>query len=226
MTHLPASRLFLLTLLALLLGIAAQTQAAPTPQQELKASIDQILVVLADKDISDADKRGKIGVIVDARFDYGAMSQRVLSSNNWRQTDQPQRAQFSTLFGDLLKKTYFKAISEYTDQTVEFNAATCRIKKKDEKTGRRKTETVEFSTGLCTRKNVMVSTFIVSDGKKIPIKYRMRPKQDGWFVYDIKVEGISLVKSHQSTFLNIFKNKGMAGAIAELKEKVATKAAD
>ena len=48
----------------------------------------------------------------------------------------------------------------------------------------------------------------------------MRLKADGWFVYDIKVEGISLIKSHQSTFRNVFKNEGMVGAIKTLEHKV------
>jgi len=200
--HVLRTRLTLIPLLLLAL-LAAPAQAASTPTADLKSSIDAILVVLGDKGMSDADKRSKIGAIVDSRFDYRAMSQRVLSRNNWKKASKPEQAEFSELFGQLLKNTYFTAISAYSDQTVDFTGERIKGKKSN---------------------RASVSTEIVSTDKRIPVEYAMRLKRAGWFVYDIKVEGISLVQSHQSTFLNIFKNEGMAGAITALKEKVSTKA--
>jgi len=200
--HAIQTRLALLPLL-LLTVLAAPAQAASTPTTDLKTAVDAVLVVLADKGMSEADKRSKIGAIVDARFDYHAMSQRVLSSNNWRKASKPEQDEFSELFGQLLKNTYFKAISAYTDQTVDFTGERIKGKKHN---------------------RASVNTEIVSADKRIPVEYAMRLKRDGWYVYDIKVEGISLVKSHQSTFLNVFKNEGMSGAIATLKEKVSAKA--
>ena len=201
--HTLYTRITLIPMLlgAALIALAAPAQAASTPTADLKSSVDAILVVLADKGASDADKRSRIGTIVDGRFDYRAMSQRVLSRNNWKTTSKEQQAEFSELFGQLLKKTYFKAISAYSDQTVDFTGEKIKGKKSNRAT---------------------VNTAIVSADKRIPVDYAMRLKRDGWFVYDIKVEGISLIKSHQSTFLNIFKNEGMSGAIAELKKKLST----
>ena len=202
LTHALQVRLALLPLLLLAL-LAASAQAASTPTADLKASIDAILVVLGDNSMSEADKRGKIGTIVDDRFDYRAMSQRVLSSRNWRKAGKPEQAEFAELFGQLLKKTYFTAISAYNNQVVDFTGERIKGKKHN---------------------RASVNTEIVSSDKRIPVEYAMRLKRDGWYVYDVKVEGISLVQSHQNTFLNIFKNEGMSGAIAALKEKVNTKA--
>jgi phospholipid transport system substrate-binding protein len=202
--HALPTRLTLIPLLLLAI-VATPAQAASTPTADLKGSIDAILVVLSDKGMSDADKRAKIAPIVDSRFDYRAMSQRVLSSNNWGQTSKAQQAEFSELFGQLLKNTYFTAISAYSDQTVAYTGERIKGKKNN---------------------LASVNTEIVSTSKRIPVEYTMRLKDDGWYVYDIKVEGISLVQSHQSTFLNIFKNEGMDGAIKALQEKVATKPAD
>ena len=201
MLHRLQRRIALLPMLmaAALITLAAPAQAASTPTADLKGSVDAILVVLANKGMSEADKRSKIGSIVDGRFDYRAMSQRVLTSNNWKQASKAQQAEFSELFGQLLKNTYFKAISAYNDQSVDYTGERIRGKKHNRAT---------------------VNTAIVSSDKSIPVDYTMRLKRDGWFVYDIKVEGISLVKTHQNTFLNIFKNESMAGAIASLKEKV------
>lgn len=201
--HSMQTRLALIPLLLLAI-MAAPAQAASTPTADLKSSVDAILVILGDKGMSEADKRSKIGAIVDSRFDYRAMSQRVLSSSNWKKASKPEQAEFSELFGQLLKNTYFSAISAYTDQTVDFTSETIKGKKQN---------------------RASVGTEIVSADKRIPVDYAMRLKRDGWYVYDIKVEGISLVKSHQSTFLNIFKNEGMSGAIAALKDKVNAKAA-
>lgn len=201
MTTPSLSRLFLAPLLVML-TFATPLQAANSPQQDLKSAIDPILVVLADQGMDEAAKRKQIGTIVDGRFDYRAMSQRVLTSNNWKKANNAQKTQFSELFGDLLKKTYFQAISAYTDQTVDFTSEKIKGRKKN---------------------RALVKTDIVSTDKRIPVDYSMHLKKAGWFIYDVKVEGVSLVKSHQSTFRNIFKNEGMAGAIKALEDKVRAK---
>lgn len=195
------SRLYLAAVLAVL-AVTTHPVAAATPQQDLKSAIDPILGILADQGMNEATKREKIGTIVDGRFDYRAMSQRVLTVGNWKKADSKQKARFADLFGDLLKQTYFKAISAYSDQTVDFTSE--RIKGKNHNLA-------------------VVKTNIVSPDKRIPVEYSMRLRKDGWFIYDVKVEGVSLVRSHQSTFRNVFKNEGMAGAIKTLEEKVQEK---
>lgn len=191
----------LIPLLFMLATLASPTQASSTPTSDLKSSVTKIIDILANKGLSEADKRAKIGPLVDARFDYPAMSQRILTSNNWKKASKAEQARFAELFGDLLKKTYFTAISAYNDQTVAFTSEKFNKKKN----------------------RAEVRTDIVSPDKRIPVNYAMRLKKDGWFVYDVKVEGVSLVKSHQSTFRNIFKNDGMAGAIEALEDKVKAK---
>jgi len=195
-------RTLLLPLLVVLAGFVGQAQAGDDPQAELKGAIDQIIAVLGDKGMNEADKRSKIGTIVDSRFDYRAMSQRVLTGNNWRQATSAEKDQFSELFGLLLKNTYFSAISAYSDQSVNFKGSEIKGKKHN---------------------RAKVETEIVSADKRIPVIYWMRLKKSGWYVYDVNVEGVSLTTSHRSTFLNVFKNEGMAGAIKTLEEKVNSK---
>jgi len=192
----------LIPLLFMVGALASPAQASSNPTADLKSSVSHIIDILADKGLSEADKRAKIGPLVDARFDYRAMSQRILTSNNWKKASKAEQARFAELFGELLKKTYFTAISAYNDQTVDFTSEKIKGKKKN---------------------RAEVKTDIVSPDKRIPVNYAMRLKKDGWYVYDVKVEGVSLVKSHQSTFRNIFKNDGMAGAIKSLEDKVKAK---
>ncbi len=188
------TKTLLTPLLFIVLAFTGPAQAG-APTEDLRNAIDKVVSALGNSSLDDAAKRKEIHDAVYARFDFWAMSQSVLATN-WKKATKEQKLHFKDLFGQLLEKTYYTAVAAYDNQTVEYGKETIK--------GKRAT----------------VDTFIVSASQKIPVNYRMRLKKDGWYVYDVKVEGVSLVSNYRSTFKSIFANEGMEGVLASMEKKL------
>jgi phospholipid transport system substrate-binding protein len=186
----------------LLLGTPAvrPALAAHAAEQLVQETTDQVLARLkADSDKLKADSNLIYPLVEDLvlpHFDFAKMSQWVLG-RNWRTADQAQREQFTTEFRTLLVRTYAKALLEYTDQNLRY---------------------LPFHAKEGARK-VSVKTEIERvGGPAIPLDYSMyRNSAGAWKVYDIKVDGVSLVLNYRSSFATEIRN----GGIPKLLEKLA-----
>ena len=143
---------------------------AGTPTEDAKVTIDAILEVIADDALDLPTKEEQVMALVDERFDFENMSARVLGPT-WRTATPEQQQRFVELFKVLLGKTYLVAIEEYSNEQVEFAGE--QIKKE---------------------KFAQVDTFIVGDRVKTPVNYRMHKVGDEWYVYDVLIEGTSLLR--------------------------------
>ena len=134
--------------------------------------------------------------LVLPHFDFLKMSQWVLGKN-WRKADVAQREQFTNEFRTLLVRTYAKALLEYTDQSMRYLA---------------------FHAAETARKVTVKTEIVQAGGPSIPLNYSMYQNKDGaWKVYDIKVDGVSLVSNYRSSFATEIRN----GGISKLLEKLA-----
>ncbi len=176
------------------LGVA---QAA-TPTAQIGATVHAILDVLRAKDLDADAKRARISDLIDARFDFRGMAQRTLA-RNWHKASKAEKDRFTALYKKLLKRSYLAMVTEYTDQAVRFV---------DEKVRRGKYATV--------------STVIVDHGKEIPVVYRARLRKDGnWWIYDVVVEGVSLISNYRGSYQAIARKEGVSGLIDRLEQKLA-----
>jgi phospholipid transport system substrate-binding protein len=132
---------------------------------------------------------------VDERFDWGEMAQRALA-RHWNQRTPEEKKEFTRLFGDLLEKTYLTKVEGYSGEKVQYegesvdgNYAVVKIK-------------------IVTEKNV-----------DIPIEYRLKKEAADWFVYDISIEGVSLVNNYRSQFNTIISQSSYGNLVKKLKEK-------
>ncbi|MFA7557803.1 MAG: ABC transporter substrate-binding protein [Hydrogenophaga sp.] len=134
--------------------------------------------------------------IVLPHFDFVRMSQWVLGKH-WRAADAAQRERFTNEFRNLLVRTYAKALLEYTDQTIEY---------------------LPLLAGD-NADRVVVRTQIVQKGSAypIPINYNMYHRADGWKVYDISVDGVSLVSNYRTSFASEIRIGGIDDLIAKLE---------
>lgn len=134
--------------------------------------------------------------IVLPNFDFTRMSQWVLG-RYWRQASAEQRGRFTTEFRDLLVRTYAKALLDYSGQAIHYlplNAS-------------------EGATDLTVRTEIDQP-----GGPPIAINYRMYKKGEAWKVYDISVEGISLVTNYRSSFATEIRQGGLNKLIASLED--------
>ena len=157
-------------------------------------------IVKQDKDIQAGNQR-KILALVDAKvlphFNFTRMT-RLTVGKHWRVATPEQRQALETEFRNLLVRTYTKAFTVYRDQKVEI---------KPLKMERDATE-------------VTIKSSIIKPGTpSVPVDYDMEKTADGWKVYDVYIEGVSLVTSYRSTFSEQIQQSGIEGLIKTLVEK-------
>ena len=171
-----------------------------TPTEQVKETTDKILSILKDPALAAPEmieeKKRKIRQVVDERFDWNAISRRALG-RHWRKMTVEEKKAFVPLFGQMLEKTYLSRVGEYSGEKVSYE---------DEK--------VDGTYGV-------VKVKIISDKHgEIGVKYRLWNKKDDWRIYDISIEGVSLVNNYRSQFNTILMKSSPSELIKKLEEKV------
>ena len=188
-------RLFLILIASITLAAATITSADTSPTDAIRTSVEGILTLLRDKDLDQATRRGKIREIINARFDFRAMSQRTLATN-WKKASNEQKQEFVQLFSKLIENTYIGRVESYTDEKVDFPGEKVKGKK------------------------AVVETLILTANADIPVNYKVYQKSGEWRVYDVIIEGISLISNYRSSYQEIVKKDGVDGLIMKMKTKV------
>lgn len=192
------SVLWMISLLAALMAFSFSAFAQP-PLETIQTQVNKLLEVLADPALkapsAKENKEKKIWVIVDAVFDYSELSARTLAQS-WKTFTPEQQKEFVRLFGKLLGSTYMDRIMTYSNEKVVFG------------------KTSQLSDNITE-----VQSEVVTASKSIPIYYRMILKDGHWRVFDVVIEGISLVQNYRTQFREILKNKTPEDLIAMLREK-------
>ncbi|MCK5162159.1 MAG: ABC transporter substrate-binding protein [Desulfobacula sp.] len=169
-------------------------------QDQLKITIDTILEILRDPSLKGEEcikkRRASLRKVIHERFSFSKMSQLSLA-RHWKKRSDEEKKIFIELFGQLLEETYISKIEDYTDEKVVY------VK--------------EF-----VKKNkAQVNTKIITDTIEIPINYRMYQTKNGsWMVYDLVIEGVSLVGNYRSQFNQILQKDTYEKLVQELKKKI------
>ena len=169
------------------------------PLDTVKGHVNNVLSVLRDPamqgEANKEAKQKKIESIADQMFDYVALS-RLTLGKSWKKFNQEQKKEFISLYRTILEKAYMDKILSYTDEKVTFNKERMLSKKKAE-----------------------VQTKIITKGTEIPIFYRVYLKDGQWRVYDVIIEGISLIKNYRTQFREILANNPPEEVLKILREK-------
>lgn len=180
---------------------ATATAEAVAPDVLVKNTANEVLeVVRHDKDIQSGDM-SKITALTEAKilphFDFERMS-RIVLGKNWRQASKEQQEAFIKEFRTLLVRTYSSALAKYRNQTIEYKPLLA--KPGDEE--------------------VTVKTRILQPGgPPVPVDYALEKSGDEWKVFDVVIEGVSLVTNYRGQFSTEIHDKGMDGLIQRLADK-------
>jgi phospholipid transport system substrate-binding protein len=182
----------------LLTGIAADHAQAGEATEAMKATIGEVLRILADKDLKQPGKanerRQLLEKVVGERFDYPEMSRRSLGAP-WANLAEKDKQEFVSLFQTLLVNTYADKIESYSGEGVQY------VNERNEK------EYAEVRTKVLTGKT------------EIPLDYRLLHKGSDWRVYDVVVDGVSLVNNYRGQFSKILRNGSYADLVEQLRKK-------
>jgi phospholipid transport system substrate-binding protein len=189
---------FILIVLVLIV-VPFQTYAA-SAKETVEAGVNNLLKTLGDsafKAKSEDERIAIIGKEIETVFDFKELSRRTLG-REWKKMKPEQRKEFVQLFRQLLQGVYADRLLAYSDQKIIFD------KEKMLKKGR-----AEVQSYLQT-----------SDGKKIPLFYRMTDKSGSWKVYDVIIEGVSMVKNYRTQFREILSKDSHEKLLEILRKKV------
>ena len=182
------------------LNLSPVSASAVSPLETIKPQVDRALEVLRDPALkaesAKAAKEKKIWAILDSVFDYTELSKRTLAQN-WKKLSPDQQKEFISLFGKLLGTVYMDRIIAYKDEKVVFGKVT-----------------------QISDKSAEVQSEVVQSSKSIPIHYRMILKEGEWKVYDVVIEGVSLVSNYRTQFSRIIHESSYAELVRRLKTKV------
>lgn len=185
-----------------LAGVSLNIYATvPGPDALIKSTVQEVLTTIKqDKDIRAGNQKKVmelVAVKVLPHFDFTRMT-RLAVGKHWRTATPEQKQALEIEFRNLLVRTYTKAFIVYRDQVVE-------------------TKSVKMADGAT---EVMVKTLILKPGAaSIPVNYDMGKTADGWKVYDLSIEGVSLVTNYRSSFSDQIQQSGIDGLIKTLAEK-------
>ncbi len=169
------------------------------PTEQLRPFVFKLVSILTDPELQGEEKsltrREKTLEAASERIDFKEMSKRVLGKK-WRQLDLDEKEDFVGLFTQLIEHAYIGKIEGYSQQKIEFKDQ--RIK------GER----------------AQVNTIIVDPENVISVSYIMLLKDNRWMVYDIVVEGVSLVRNYMEQFKGILRKDGYASLVKQVEAKI------
>jgi len=173
------------------------------PLDALREPLDEVVRILKDPQFDDEakkqDQRNRIGAIIHGVFDFREISIRALAKN-WKQLTPEQQKEFTEIFSEFLSKTYLDKVQ-----------GDCRNEK-----------IVYIEQQMISETKAIVKTRIVrKNNTEVPVEYRMRMRKNSWRIYDVRIEGVSLVKNYRSQFKKILMKETPDQLIDRLKEKVA-----
>ena len=185
-------------LLLLLGGVTVQSAVAGGATEAMKGTIDATLKIVQDKELKQLGKaeerRRRLEEVVGDRFDYQEMSRRALGAP-WNTLSDKDKEEFVALFRTLLINSYADKIETYSGEGVQY------LNERTEK------DYAEVRTKVLTGKI------------EIPLDYRLLNKGDEWRVYDVVVDGVSLVNNYRGQFSKILRTSTFADLVDQLRKK-------
>ncbi|CAM4486615.1 MAG: Intermembrane phospholipid transport system binding protein MlaC [Legionella sp.] len=190
----------ILFVVGVILSPVIMAQNSPVPMLEQTAN--EIIATLKENKTSLKNNPGIIYAAVEKHLlpivDVAGMSRSVLGRQAWMNASVAQREQFSKEFTRLVIRTYSSPLTQYSDESVQF---------------------LPLRAATNTRFLRVNSVIVRSEGQNIPLTYSLVDKNGQWKIYDISVEGVSLLQSFRSQFAQVLQNSSMDEVIKQMQHK-------
>ena len=169
-----------------------------SPDAFLKDSVEEVMLFITENKsrLEDDDRflTQKMNEIVIPKFDIELMSRIVVGKRNWNNISNEEKKNFILAFRNLMVKTYMKSLTAFEGEKIKF---------------------LPYVPGKRPDIAKVKSVYLLSEGE-IPVSYRLRKRNNKWKVYDIIIDGISLLKNYRSDFKSHINDFGIASLIDKL----------
>ncbi|MGD9350267.1 MAG: ABC transporter substrate-binding protein [Desulfobacterales bacterium] len=172
-------------------AVAGETETA---QDVLQRNLDAVFAILKNKDLTKQAKQKEIEAIVTPMFDFPLMAKLSLGKKHWTGLTPENKDRFTALYIKRLRQSYLDKLTDYTDEKVIYGSA------------------VEVD------KKFHIPTDLVSKGSKTSMLYKLYASKSGWMIYDLEIQGVSLIRSYRSQFNEILKNGTFEDLIMKMEK--------
>jgi len=176
----------------LILSQAASADDKIAAEEVLKSTLDRVFEVLQKEDLEQEAKNKAVVEIVTPMFDFALMAKLSLGKKYWPGLTQEKRDRFTELFVKRLRQSYLNKLTTYTD------------------------EEIIYEPPVEVKKKVHIPTSLIAKGKKISMLYKFYNANNSWKIYDIEIQGVSIIRSYRSQFNEILQR----GTMEDLFEKL------
>ena len=178
---------------------AAVPAAAGEPTDQLRGTIDKVLAIVKNKDLGEAERQKLIRETAGPRFDWAVMARSAMGIY-WHDRTPEQKEEFTKLFTDLVEGAYMDKIEGYSGEKIRYLG-----------------DSTDGGYG-----EIRVS-IVTQKGEEIPITYRVMEEKGQWLIYDVVLEGVSLVNNYRTQIASIMNRSSYEDLVKKLREKVETK---
>lgn len=189
----------LFPVLFLCLAVSGTALAQPSPTETVKKTVDDVIKIVSDKELkkpqNEKKRRQEIKRAIGAVFDSAEMAQRAMA-RHWRDRSAAEKKEFVGLFENLLENSYAGKIESYNQEKVLYQK-----------------ETIDGDYAEVRSK------IVTARRDEYALDYRLMNKGGKWVVYDIIIEGVSLVSNYRSQFNKIISNQGYGELVKKLRSK-------
>ena len=183
-----------LAILATTLGLCLAGQVwAGAPTDHARQYTDQVLKVLRDPALNEAERRTAVRKVAEEVFDLSETAKRALG-RHWQARTAAEREEFTRLFADFLENSYLSKVSLYSGERVNY-----------------------VSESIDGDYAIVGARILRKQGTEIPVDARLLRRGDRWYIYDISIEGISMVNNYRSQFNAIIQKSSYEQLVQRLR---------
>ena len=164
------------------------------PEELLHNKWDAVISILQNKDIGQKDKEKRISKIVTPVFDFPLMAKLALGRKHWPKFNPAQREKFTRLFTERLKRSYWEKIALYKDEKISFKP---KVQKKN---------------------TIYIPSELIHEDQKVAILYKLRKIEKRWKIYDVEIQGVSILLTYRSQFDEILRRGTVEDLLSRLEK--------
>lgn len=185
------------SLLLAVAGFFLATNACAGVTDEVKKTVDEVVRIVSDKELkhNDQKRRQILKKSISVIFDYNEMAKRSMGKH-WNQRSAAEKKQFSDLFASLLENSYASKIESYNNEKI-----------------------VYLKEVIDSDHAELKSKVVTAKRDEFTLDYRMINQNGKWMVYDVVIEGVSLVSNYRTQFNKIITSDGYPALVKKLQNK-------